>query len=218
MHYIQKHILDTLRTVGMMHYAVLNQDEIESGHFRYHVTQLIKDGYIEQIKRGEYRLTAAGKRFVDRLSERRINAMAMPKVITYTLLTDETRIILQEKQKEPYLGLVNMIGGKLHQGETSQQAAVREVREKTGVDIDQPNLTGIFEIIVRDGGQVFTHAMAYVYHLEVSTSVFVDAPVIIVEKKDLPALANLAPDFMHIYNLAQKRSDNVVTKTLLLDL
>src|SRR6267154_1148868 len=100
MHCIQKHILDTLRTVDALNYVALNHNDVESGHFRYHLSQLMKDKYVEQVRRGLYRLTPAGKRFVDGLSEKRINPMAVPKVITYTLLVDGAKLILLEKQKE----------------------------------------------------------------------------------------------------------------------
>jgi len=218
MHYIQKHILDSLRTVDSMHYAQLNQDEIESGHFRYHLSQLVKDGSVAQIQRGVYQLTPDGKRLVDKLSEHRVNAMAMPKVITYTLLTDGSKLLLQEKQKEPYRHLLNMIGGKLHEGESSVVAAIREVREKTGVHIDRPELAGVFEVIVREGTTVFTHAVAYVYRQEVSAASFADARLTAIDTTALSKTRNLAPDFMPVFTALQSNPGSVQVQTVELEL
>ena len=96
MHYIQKHILDELRVEESVRYTQLNADEIESGHFRYHLTQLIKGGLVEQAERGLYRLSPAGLHAVDRLSKGRVNAVAMPKVITYILLQCGDTVLLYE--------------------------------------------------------------------------------------------------------------------------
>lgn len=198
MHYIQKHILDELRTVEVMRYAQLNRDEIESGHFRYHVTQLIKDGYIAQVSRGLYRLTVSGQHYVDKLSGQRVNAMPMPKVITYTLLKDADLIVLQEKQKQPYLGLLNMIGGKVHEGETSAQATIREVQEKTGNTIEIPKLAGVFEIIISNAEAVLTHAVAYVYIANVQASDYSLPYLQTVNISEIQSTADLAPDLLPI--------------------
>jgi len=163
MHYIQKHILDELRLVSSEHYAVLNKHDIESGHFRYHLSQLVTDSYVEQLERGIYCLTTKGQQYVDELSSQRIHPEKMPKVITYTLLTKGDKFLLQLKPKHPYKDLYNMVGGKVHLGESTHEAAIREVREKTGQDIVSPKLRGIFEIRINDDAQLFTHVIAYVY-------------------------------------------------------
>lgn len=56
-----------------------------------------------------------------------------------------------------------MIGGKVHLGESTQAAAIREVYEKTGETISPPLLRGVFEIRVNEDAQLFTHVVAYVY-------------------------------------------------------
>lgn len=54
------------------------------------------------------------------------------------------------RQKEPYKGLYNLVGGKIEPGETGEQAAYRELFEETG-------LTGT-QIELR-------HAMDFTYYL-----------------------------------------------------
>ena len=206
MHYIQKHILDELRTTEVARYTELNQDEVESGHFHYHLMQLVKDGYITQQARGQYRLTASGQQFVDKLSQHRIHASPMPKVITYTLLKDGDRVILQEKLKQPYLHLLNMIGGKLHEGETSEQAAVREVLEKTNIIVQSPKLAGIFEVLIYKKGAVHTHVVAYVYVVAVQPAAYAEAALQIIPIAELAAMTNLAPDFLAIFNKIENSS------------
>lgn len=217
MHYIQKHILDELRTVDSRHYAQLKSDEIESGHFRYHLGQLVKDGYVTQLRRGLYGLTTKGWRYVDKLSAGRTTPQHMPKVITYTLLTDASHVLLQQKQKQPYMGLLNMIGGKLHEGELAAEAAVREVHEKTGVHIAPPRLSGVFEIIINAQDDLLSHVIAYVFTAHANAADFAQATITPINIKNLPQTPNLAPDFLPIFNKIHNTS-GVCTDTLKLQL
>lgn len=201
MHYIQKHILDSLRNTQSVRYAKLNPDNIESGHFRYHMKQLVQDGYVEQIERGLYGLTGQGQKLVDKLSANKINPAAMPKIITYTLLKNDSNIILQKKPKQPYIDLLNMIGGKVHEGETTTQASIREVKEKTNLDIKDPLLGGIFEILISKDDQLFTHAIAYVYLANISNSDMpTDKNLEVISESKIRSTKNLAPDFLPIFD------------------
>lgn len=200
MHYIQKHILDKLRKDDTLRYTMLNPGEIESGHFRYHLTQVIKDGYVEAIERGVYKLTTKGQHAVDRLSESSVNAKPMPKVITYTLLQSGDQIVLQQKQKQPYINLLNFIGGKVHESETTQEASVREVKEKTGIDISNPSLIGIFEILIHNNSTLLTHSVAFVYNADIKEIDQNNHSLQKIQVSELYNIANLAPDFLPIFN------------------
>ncbi len=200
MHYIQKHILDKLRSKESMNYTALKPAEIESGHFRYHLSELVKDGYVVSFTRGKYSLTSKGQSYVDKLSEKRVNPFPMPKVITYTLLKDDDTLLLHKKPKQPYMGLLNMIGGKLHEGELASEAAMREVKEKTGVTIISPRLAGIFEILIFNDSDLFTHVIAYVFVAETSKDNFKDEAIVAIPEKEVTNVSNLAPDFLSILN------------------
>lgn len=200
MHYIQKHILDKLRKNETLRYTELNPGEIESGHFRYHLSQVIKEGYVTSIERGMYQLTNTGQHAVDRLSEKGVNLKPMPKVITYTLLRNGNQIMLQQKQKQPYINLLNFIGGKVHESESTKSAAVREVEEKTGLVIKNPSLTGIFEILIHSNSTLLTHAIAYVYITGIQQINPNDQSLNIFQISELEKLPNLAPDFLVIFN------------------
>jgi ADP-ribose pyrophosphatase YjhB (NUDIX family) len=200
MHYIQKHILDELRTKKTIRYSQLNTDRIESSHFRYHLGQLVKAAYVEQLERGVYSLTVKGQQYVDTLSDGAVNPESMPKVITYTLLRSGHKVLLQEKHKQPYMALLNMIGGKLHYGELAQDAAVREIHEKTGKTIAPPQLAGTFEILIKKSGIVFTHTIAYVFVAEVNIDDWDSSPTEAIDESELHLRNNLAPDFMFMFS------------------
>lgn len=196
MHFIQKYILDELRKHDDIRYAVLQPDGIESSHFRYHLKELERDGYVTSPDRGRYKLTSKGQHFVDRLSRGSVNAVNMPKVITYTLLTHGDTYVLQSKDKEPYKNLLNMIGGKVHEGETTAAASCREVQEKTGLIVKSPTLKGVFEVLIRHEGAVLTHAIAYTYRAELSD--VLPSELHAIPKSDLPHMTGLAPDALSV--------------------
>lgn len=171
MHMYQKHILDELRQSETLRYSQMQPEGVESSHFKYHLNQLLREGLVEQVARGEYRLSVKGQAAVDRLSENRINPHITPKVITYTLLHDDSNYYLYRKRKEPYLGTLNMIAGKLHIGETAEQAAVREVKEKVDLDIEAPRLRVVANIRIGSEEQLITHMIAYVFVAELHSAV-----------------------------------------------
>ncbi len=210
MHFIQKHILDQLRETGDMRYATLQPDGIESSHFRYHLKELERAKYLESPKRGVYRLTLKGQHFVDRLSRHSVNPINMPKVITYTLLKKGEDYLLQPKDKEPYKGLLNMIGGKVHEGETTLEASCREVHEKTGIEIVAPTLGGVYEIIIRNQESLLTHAIAYVYIAQVSNSA--GSKLVSISKSELAKTSGLAPDTLRI--ITSLSATNATVNTL----
>ncbi len=52
-----------------------------------------------------------------------------------------SEILMCKRKKEPYLGLLNLTGGKIDDGEDGLDAAYRELYEETGVTRDDITLT-----------------------------------------------------------------------------
>lgn len=168
MHMYQKHILDLLRSSLTLRYSELQPDDIESSHFKYHLNQLIKDKHVEQVSRGVYQLSITGKAFVDRLSSDSVNLRVGPKVITYTILHDDSQYFLQRKAKEPYIDLLNFIGGKVHINESSKDAAIREVSEKVGTRLETVTPRGVAEVRISQKGTLVSHVIAYIFSAQVN--------------------------------------------------
>lgn len=163
MHMYQKHILDLLRSSKQLRYKDLQPDGVESSHFKYHLDQLQHDGLVTRVDRGVYALTEKGKAAVDRLSIGRINPHQTPKVITYTLLERDDHYYLYRKNKEPFLGTVNMIAGKVHLDERTYDAAVREVQEKAGLVVVDLEHKVVAEVRIHENDQLVSHFVAYVF-------------------------------------------------------
>jgi 8-oxo-dGTP diphosphatase len=46
---------------------------------------------------------------------------------------DATKLLFCRRRKDPYLGLYNLVGGKIESDESSSEAAYRELEEETGI-------------------------------------------------------------------------------------
>ncbi len=46
---------------------------------------------------------------------------------------DASRVLMCKRHKEPYLGLYNLVGGKIEPGEDGLAAAYRELKEESGI-------------------------------------------------------------------------------------
>lgn len=46
---------------------------------------------------------------------------------------DKSKMLMCERKKDPYKGLLNMVGGKIEPGEDGCEAAYRELYEETGI-------------------------------------------------------------------------------------
>ncbi len=63
---------------------------------------------------------------------------------------DAARVLMCKRHKEPYLGLYNLVGGKIEPGEDGLAAAYRELEEETGIT---------------DSDITLTHLMDFTYYL-----------------------------------------------------
>ena len=55
------------------------------------------------------------------------------------------KMLMCKRLKNPYLGLYNMVGGKIEKGESSENAAYRELFEETGITEEQIKLTHLMD-------------------------------------------------------------------------
>ena len=54
---------------------------------------------------------------------------------------EENKILMSKREKEPYKGKYNLVGGKLEENEDSLEGAYRELEEETGITKDDTILT-----------------------------------------------------------------------------
>ena len=81
-----------------------------------------------------------------------------PLVGVGAIVVDEGRVLLAQRGHEPMKGQWSLPGGAVECGETLREAAVREVREETGLDVALGPLVEVVERVHRDAeGRVEYH-------------------------------------------------------------
>lgn len=74
------------------------------------------------------------------------------------LFNARNQVLLIQRALPPAKGLWTLPGGRIEPGETVEMAALRELREETGLSAEPAGIAGMTEVIRRDsGGDVSTH-------------------------------------------------------------
>jgi ADP-ribose pyrophosphatase YjhB (NUDIX family) len=83
----------------------------------------------------------------------------MKKVLTLAFLLKDDAICLAMKKRGFGEGNWNGYGGKVEEGETIRQAAVREIKEESGVEINERDLeeVALVDFIFEDGKHLLVH-------------------------------------------------------------
>jgi 8-oxo-dGTP diphosphatase len=71
------------------------------------------------------------------------------KIMNVIVVYDRTRqqILMCLRRKDPYKGKLNFVGGKLEAGESSEEAAYRELQEETGIRREQITLVHLMDMV-----------------------------------------------------------------------
>ena len=73
-------------------------------------------------------------------------------------------VLLIQRGKGALKGLWSLPGGHIEPGERASAAAVREVREETGVEVELAGLVDVHDVILRgDDGALLAHYLIAVY-------------------------------------------------------
>lgn len=72
------------------------------------------------------------------------------RVSTDIIIADGDSIVLIRRGQEPFRGMWCLPGGHVEEGEQVHEAAVREAKEETGLDIELTGLHGVYDEPGRD--------------------------------------------------------------------
>lgn len=137
LHDFQKALLKKLAGHKSLRFNQLHIDELTSEHMNYHLKELIKFNLVAK-EGNEYMLTDAGKDYSNLMDNNVEIIEKQPK--TSVLLRvirerkdGEVEHLLSRRLRQPYLGKVGRLTGKVRFGETITAAAKRELYEETGL-------------------------------------------------------------------------------------
>lgn len=81
-----------------------------------------------------------------------------PRVAVGAIVIQDGQVLLVRRGQPPSEGLWAIPGGRVHLGETLQQAAEREIKEETGLSIHARDPVHTFDVILHDeAGRVRFH-------------------------------------------------------------
>ena len=162
MHHIQQYVLARLATLGSSRYRDIKPQDVEGNLFAYHLNHLLKENLIDH-KDKLYRLTASGLRYVGQLSSTTEQPRIQPKIVTLIACQNDLgQCLLYKRTKEPFLGLEGFPYGKIHLGETIEQAAKRELKEKTGLSATLAHI-GEAYVITYKNKELISHMLFHVF-------------------------------------------------------
>lgn len=155
LHIIQKEILAKLIQNPELRYSQLKPKNIESNHFMYHLKALMREGMVEKKASGCYGLTKEGKLYADQVNLKTLKVRRQPKIVTLVAVQNvDDQWLLYQRKHQPLINQVGFPYGKLHLGETVQEAAERELMEKTGLTCKLVHRGDGYIIIHEDGEPV----------------------------------------------------------------
>ena len=162
MHEVQRSVLRRLSARNGLRFSEIKPRGVESNRFMYHLKALIDASLVR--KNGLlYKLTAKGKGYIDRLSDVDFKERIQPKIVTLIVCKNEKgQYLLYKRGKQPFLDKIGFPYGKIHMSERIEDAALRELREKTGLTA-QLTYRGDVYITVHDEEELLTQMLAHVF-------------------------------------------------------
>lgn len=86
----------------------------------------------------------------------------------------DDHVLMIRRGREPRIGQWSIPGGKQELGETWREAAAREVREETGVEINIVGIVDVVDTIIRDGDPTRSGIQSVTTQLTPATSTLDD--------------------------------------------
>ncbi|MBU9712113.1 NUDIX hydrolase [Evansella tamaricis] len=81
--------------------------------------------------------------------------------VTNCILTDQDKVLTLKKPKR---GWWVAPGGKMETGESIRETVIREFWEETGITLNDPDLKGVFTILIEENGEIVDEWMMFTFH------------------------------------------------------
>jgi mutator protein MutT len=92
---------------------------------------------------------------------------SQPVVGVGAIIVCNGKILLEKRKSEPGRGKWSVPGGLVELGESTEQAVIREVKEETGLDVENPELIDVVNNIILDAnGKIEYHFVIVDYFVK----------------------------------------------------
>jgi 8-oxo-dGTP diphosphatase len=87
-----------------------------------------------------------------------------PRPAASAAIFRDSRVLIAERGKGAMAGIWSLPGGHIEPGERAMAAALREVKEETGIDAELLGLADVHDVLIRnDSGDLTAHYVIAVY-------------------------------------------------------
>lgn len=163
-HHVQRRILLQLRQNGPRTYAQLKPDGLEGNAYNYHLRELKKAKLVAQSNE-TYQLTNMGHLVSDAFSFATARLMLRPHHYIAPLVTHNDKVLVYIPTREPMAGRYCLPSGKLHYGESIEEAIQREMeRRNLTNNYSFTDLCALNVRYVREG-EVVVHRPGTIWHI-----------------------------------------------------
>ncbi len=100
----------------------------------YYIRQLIHDGYIEKIDRGQYQILSKGKHFLV-ANQNALTTHPRARMSIALVAKQGDRFVVTERTAQPFIGRVEWPTGSVKSGESLKDAASRIAVERLGSSV-----------------------------------------------------------------------------------
>ena len=94
----------------------------------------------------------------------------LPLAVAISALIKDNKILLIKRIKGDYVGLLGLPGGKIEKNEHLSQAAVREIREESGIESEFKSHLGFVSELLMEKGEIVGHFLLHVCELHPKTT------------------------------------------------
>lgn len=165
MHHIQRSIIHSLARTSPLRFSDLQPPRTPNNTFTYHLKKLVESGYVELTGKGYVPTRKALKLVANDTTE--TGRARTPGVLTMIYIENKSgEVLLLHRNRKPFQGWYGIPGGWIHLGETTDEAARRELTEKTTLVADgELSAAGVIDLrYVQPGTRdIFLHVLGFVY-------------------------------------------------------
>ncbi len=116
---------------------LMKTSDMTSDHFTFHLKKLIDQGYVTKTEDEKYTLSRNGKEYANRMDTDEVVIEKQPKISVLLVVENrDGKLLAQQRLKQPYYGFWGRQSGKVRWGETLEAAALRELKEESGLTAD----------------------------------------------------------------------------------
>lgn len=167
LHYYQIELIKKLTETPAIRFNDLIIEGLESEHMNYHLKQLLDLKFVAK-ENSLYKLTDNGKDYSNLLDENTDLLEKQPKTSVIVIVkrknaNGKVENLLTKRLRQPYLGKVGHLTGKVKFGETLKQAAERELFEETGLKAKTYILERIYHKMRRRGSEWIQDVIFYIF-------------------------------------------------------